>query len=236
LALFSPPFLRATFPSLPSSSSSSAAAAPLTSQQQAKDEQEYTEGPNRYLPDFKTYCEVYEQKIKRQKTQSKQLREQRSAIEASSGDHIKQKRMFENLMDLLVRHRRRRRRRRRRRPAVLFVRGVRGVRVARVARVRVSRVRAFVYIAAEVIFCRVRVCGWAFPRQLRRGLFGGVDWRQRDASAWAQSVLLTLPTLGARAARRPQAAKKKSLARSKASDSAVDTFDKVNGSNVLTIE
>eukprot|EP00750_Incisomonas_marina_P012061 INCI16531.1.p1 GENE.INCI16531.1~~INCI16531.1.p1 ORF type:complete len:687 (-),score=183.82 INCI16531.1:144-2204(-) len=69
--------------------------------QKAKDEKEYTEGPNRYLPDFKTYCEVYEQKIKRQKTLSKQLREQRSEIETTSGDHIKQKRMFENLRDLL---------------------------------------------------------------------------------------------------------------------------------------
>jgi intraflagellar transport protein 81 len=70
--------------------------------QKAKDEKEYTEGPNRYLPDFKTYSEVYDQKIKRQKTQSKQLRQQRSEIEASAGDHIKQKRMFENLKDLMA--------------------------------------------------------------------------------------------------------------------------------------
>lgn len=70
--------------------------------QKAKDEKEYTEGPNRYLPDFKTYCEVYEHKIKIQKTKSKQLREQRSEIEVSATDHIKQKRMFENLKDLLA--------------------------------------------------------------------------------------------------------------------------------------
>ena len=41
--------------------------------QKAKDEKEYTEGPNRYLPDFKTYCEVYEHKIKIQKTKVRAL-------------------------------------------------------------------------------------------------------------------------------------------------------------------
>jgi len=69
---------------------------------QVKMEEDWEAGEGRLLPDFKTYKELYQNKIIQQEGLSKQLRKQQKSLKENEFSHSEQRKYFVDLRALLA--------------------------------------------------------------------------------------------------------------------------------------